>query len=301
MFALLSGLRGRVAHITAIVTVTDDGGSSGILRTDLDIPPPGDVRNCLLALSDADPLLIEALDWRFDAGELEGHSLGNLLIAAATFIKGDFAVAVRELHRVLKIQGAVIPSSPYKVGLVAHHEDGTRTAGEVRISRSGRPIRVIELRPEPPPISADIRAAIASADLFVFGPGSLFTSVIPNLLIPGMREAVAARTARRIYVANIMTQPGETDGYTLSDHVAAFQRHAGPGFLHAVIASKSPIAPDAATRYKLKDAEPVILDQDRLPDVDVVTADLADAGGLVRHHPARLAQHLIDTFWRNAT
>jgi len=300
MFSLLSGLRLHTPAITAVVTVTDDGGSSGLLRKDLGIPPPGDIRNCLLALSDADPLLKEALDWRFPEGELLGHSLGNLLIAAATLIKGDFGVAVRELHRILKVAGKVVPSSTRKVSLVAHHADGSRTTGEVRISSSRRSIHAIELRPDPGRISADIREAIAAADLCVFGPGSLFTSVIPNLLVRGAVEAIRACGAPRVYVANVMTQPGETDGFALSDHLAAIERHTGPGFITAVVANTGTIPDHALERYRLQGAAPVAIDREKCGGVPVHTGALAESGHFLRHNPERLAALLMDTFRRRA-
>lgn len=297
MFSLLSGLRCHTVHIAAVVAVTDDGGSSGILRKDLRIPPPGDIRNCLLALSNADPLLKEALDWRFPEGELRGHSVGNLLIAATTLIKGDFGVAVKELHRVLNVVGTVIPSSTRKLGLVAHHADGSRTTGEVRISRSRMPIHTVELRPDPGPISADVRDAIADADLCIFGPGSLFTSVIPNLLVPGMLAALRARDAPRVYVANVMTQPGETDGYTLSDHVAAIERHAGANFITAVVANSGAIPDDVVARYRMQGAEVVVIDRHEFAGVSVYASDLAESGHYMRHNPERLAKFIVDTFW----
>ena len=298
MFSLLSGLRLYTEDITAVVTVTDDGGSSGLLRKDLGIPPPGDVRNCLLALSDADPLLKEALNWRFPEGELLGHSLGNLLIAAATLIKGDFGVAVRELHRVLKVAGKVVPSSTRKVSLVAHHADGSSTAGEVRIVSSRRSIHTIELRPDPGRISAEAREAIASADLCVFGPGSLFTSVIPTLLVRGVVEAVRQCPAPRVYVANVMTQPGETDGFALSDHLAAIERHTHPGFVSAVVANTGAFPGPVLRRYREQGAAPVAVDREKCGGVPIHTGALAESGRLLHHNPRRLAAFLLDTFWR---
>jgi uncharacterized cofD-like protein len=296
MFSLLTGLRAFTPHITCVVAVTDDGGSSGILRSDLDIPPPGDIRSCLLALSDADPLLKEALNWRFTTGELSGHSLGNLLIAAATLIKGDLGVAVRELHRVLAVRGTVIPSTTRKVSLVAYHEDGTSTTGEVRISRSGLPISRLELRPDPGPMSAETRTAIEEADCFVFGPGSLFTSVIPNLLVPDMVPAIRRAGKPCFFVGNIMTQPGETSGFSLSEHVAAFERHAGRGLLTAVVACSSAIPESVLENYRREGAEPVRCDPERLTGLTVHDGDFADGARVIRHHPERLARCLMDLF-----
>ena len=296
MFSLLSGLRRFTPQITCVVTVTDDGGSSGILRSDLDIPPPGDIRSCLLALSDADPLLKQALNWRFPAGELNGHSLGNLLIAATTLIKGDIGTAVRELHRILSVRGNVIPSTTRKVSLVAYHEDGTSTTGEVRISRSDSPIRWLELRPDPGPISEETLAAIGAADLFVFGPGSLFTSIIPNLLIPGMVPAIRARGKPCVFVGNIMTQPGETTEYRLSDHVNAFEHHAGEGFLDAVVACSSSIPERLLECYRREGSEPVVSDRKNIRGIAVREGDFAEGDDVIRHNPERLAALILNTY-----
>ncbi len=294
MFSLLTGLRAFTPHITCVVTVTDDGGSSGILRSDLDIPPPGDIRSCLLALSDADPVLKQALSWRFPTGELNGHSLGNLLIAATTLITGDFGQAVREMHRILNVKGRVIPLTTRKVSLVAYHDDGTSTTGEVRISRSGLPIRKLELRPDPGPVPEETMAAVREADIFVFGPGSLFTSIIPNLLVPGLARAIREVGSPCIFVGNIMTQPGETTGFSLSDHVTAFERHAGPGFLNAVVANRSSLPTQVLESYRKEGATPVELDRERIGDIPVHEGDLAEGERVVRHNPERLAQLILD-------
>jgi len=293
MHCLLSGLRKVTPHLTCVVTVTDDGGSSGLLRSDLDIPPPGDLRNCLLALSDAHPLLRRALEWRFPTGELNGHNLGNLLIAAATLIKGDLGDAIRELHEVLAVRGRVLPLTTRKVGLVAHHSDGTTTTGEVRISRAQRPIHRLELRPDPGPASPEILEAVASADFFVFGPGSLFTSIIPNLLVPGIVPAIRNTGKPVILVGNIMTQPAETAGFTLADHVAAFERHAGEGFLSAVVACSSHLPQSVLQAYSRDGAEPVVVDRERIGHIPVIVEDLAEADTVVRHHSDKLAATLL--------
>jgi uncharacterized cofD-like protein len=296
MQSLLTGLKELTPNVTCIVAVTDDGGSSGILRSDLDIPPPGDIRNCLLALSEADPLLKEALAWRFTAGELNGHSVGNLLIAATTLIRGDLGTAVRDLHRILQVRGRVIPSTTRKVSLVAHHDDGSSTTGEVRISRAERPISRLELRPDPGPLSEEALAAIAAADCFVFGPGSLFTSIITNLLVPGMVDAIRRAGRPRLFVANIMTQPSETSGFSLADHVEALEEHAGRGFLDAIIASGTPIPDDVAERYRGEGAQPVLIDRERIKDIPVFVDDLAEGDRVIRHDPERLARKLLEVF-----
>ncbi len=198
----------------------------------------------------------------------------------------------------LTCTGTVIPSSTQKLGLVAHHADGSRTTGEVRISRSNLPIHTVEVRPDPEPISADVREAIAGADLCIFGPGSLFTSVIPNLLVPGMVSALRACAAPRVYVANVMTQPGETDGYTLSDHVEAIERHAGEGFITAVVANASTIPEHILARYRAQGSEPVVIDRHEFAGVPVYEGDLVESGRYMRHSPERLAKCIIETFWQ---
>lgn len=298
MHSLLSGLKAYAHDITAIVAVTDDGGSSGLLRSELDIPPPGDIRNCMLALSNADPLLKELLSWRFESGELESHNLGNLLIAAATLIKRDFAEAVKGLHEILAVRGRVIPSTPQKVGLVAHHGDGSSTTGEVRITRSGRPIHKLELRPEPVGASEEVLSAIGRADFFIFGPGSLFTSIIPNLLVPGIVAAMRQCSAPCLYIGNIMSQPGETDGYTLSDHLHAIERHAGEGLITEVLASTTAIPPDILSRYKSEGSEPVVVDRENIRGPALFTEDLADNQHFMRHNADRLAEQVMHVYKR---
>ncbi len=297
MFSLLSGIKRYTRDITAIITVTDDGGSSGLLRQDLDIPPPGDIRNCLLALSDAHPLLKKSLDLRFSSGELKNHSLGNLLIAASAMITKDFGKAVKQLHEVLRVQGKVIPCTNQKTSLVADHGNGYSTTGEVRITRSGLPVNKLELRPEPAFADREILDAIARADLFIFGPGSLFTSIIPNLLVPGIVEAVMKRNKPRLYIANIMTQKGETSGFTLSDHIRAIERHSTDAFLTGILASGTDIPAAVLHRYKEEGSEPVMIDKANLDSYRIHTQDLADTGQYMRHNPEKLAHHIFTLFW----
>ncbi|MCK6439043.1 MAG: YvcK family protein [Planctomycetes bacterium] len=232
MASLLRGLKEHTDKITAVVTVADDGGSSGRLRKDFDILPPGDIRNCLVALADVGPVLEELFQYRFTESDLRGHSFGNLFLAALTRITGDFSKAVEEANRILNVRGRVLPATLTKVALVAHHSDGTKSTGESLIGRGrGKWIERISLKPEPEPASKEIINAIEGADMIVLGPGSLYTSVIPNLLISGILPAIADAPAIKAYVCNIMTQPGETGGYTAADHVDALLRHATPNML----------------------------------------------------------------------
>ena len=298
MSSLLRGLRHYTDRITAIVTVTDNGGSSGRLRNEFEIVPPGDIRNCLTALADVDPLLIEAFQYRFSEGEFRGHCFGNLFIAILTRIVGSFEGSIRELNRLLNVKGMVLPAASERVSLVAHHPDGTKSTGEVQITRSKKKVVRVELRPSPVALSAEIEEAVAQADLYLFGPGSLFTSVIPNLLIDGMMEAVN-RTARpRVYIGNIMTQPGETLEMGLGDHVRALRAHVGDEFPDAVIAHSGEIPRQVLEKYAREGASPVEMDLDRpeFQGIEVITANFYTGGETVRHDPAVLARLIHDRF-----
>lgn len=222
---VLTGLKEFSHDITAIVSMADDGGSSGKLRQDLGINPPGDIRKCLIALADQEPLMSELLDFRFPENELGGHNFGNLFLTALARIRGDFGEGVREANRILSVRGQVLPSTLDKVSLVATHEDDSKTTGQAVISKTQKRIKRLELRPEPEPIAPDIIQAIKEADMVVIGPGSLYTSIIPNLLIRGMREALLESKAVKVFVANIMTYEGETRGYDLPDLLKALDEH----------------------------------------------------------------------------
>ncbi|HOU37167.1 MAG TPA: YvcK family protein, partial [Candidatus Omnitrophota bacterium] len=219
---LLTGLKEYTSNITAIVTVADDGGSSGRIRQQFDILPPGDIRNCLVALADASTMMRDLFQFRFEQGsELAGHSFGNLFITVMTRLTGDFEKAIRETSKVLALRGQVIPSTLSNVVLVASHQDGTVTEGEQKIPRANKPIRNVSLRPEGSEATPEALRAIREADLIVLGPGSLYTSIIPNLLIKDITSAISASRAIKVYVCNVMTQPGETDGYSASNHIKA--------------------------------------------------------------------------------
>src|SRR6201988_1080963 len=263
--ALLRGLREHVVRgsdqaptrerpisdLTAIVTVTDDGGSSGRLRRENRILPPGDIRNCMVALSQDEALLGRLFQYRFHAGHgLVGHNFGNLFLAALTHVTGDFAEAVRVSSKVLAIRGRIFPSTVSNVHLVAILANGKRIKGETNISRSTAPIRRLELAPRRVrPLSAAVEA-IQQADLILMGPGSLYTSVIPHLLIPEIAQAVVRSRAPRVYVANLMTQPGETTHYTLSQHVGAIENHVGKRVINYLVATGKPVSLEVARRYR---------------------------------------------------
>lgn len=284
--------------ITAIVTVTDDGGSSGRLRRDFDVLPPGDIRNCMVALSEDEGLLSRLFQYRFQAGHgLKGHSFGNLFLTALTNITGDFPDAVKKSSEVLKISGRIYPATTANVSLVAELEDGRLVEGETRISRSRKPIREIRLQPKRVRPLRETLDAIANADLITMGPGSLFTSVIPNLLVSGIPAAIREARATKAYFVNLMSQPGETVNFRASDHIAAIREHAGGKILDCAVVSTSRISPALKRRYAAQNAAPVENDVDRIREmgIRVIEADLLHEDVKVRHNPdaaARVALQL---------
>jgi uncharacterized cofD-like protein len=236
--------------ITAIVTVTDDGGSSGRLRREFDVLPPGDIRNCMVALSEDSALLSRLFQYRFSSGRgLKGHSFGNLFLMALTQIMGDFPEAIRVSSEVLKIAGHIYPSTTANVGLEAILADGSRVVGETRISRSRQRIRRVQLIPRKVAPMAAALNAIAEADVITLGPGSLFTSVVPNLLVDGVSAAIARSRATRAYFVNLMSQPGETTGLLASGHIRAIHQHAGRKFLDYAVVNIRPITSAVKKRY----------------------------------------------------
>lgn len=305
--ALLEGLKkyshgsnrdaGPRVDITAIVTVTDDGGSSGRLRREFDVLPPGDIRNCMVALSEDGALLSELFQYRFKAGHgLKGHSFGNLFLTALTEITGDFSYAVRSSAEVLKIAGRIFPSTAANVSLEAVLDDGRFVRGESRISRSRRRIQQIRLRPDRVRPLKETLDAIDHADLITFGPGSLFTSVIPNLLVSGIPKAVRRSRARKAYFVNLMTQPGETTSFSASDHVKAVDAHAGHKLLDTVVVSTSKISPALRRRYAEQNSAPIENDIRVLKGMGlaVIGADLLQRGPKVRHNPAAIAAVAVE-------
>ena len=288
-----------ISDLAAIVTVTDDGGSSGRLRRENRMLPPGDIRNCMVALAKDETLLTQLFQYRFHAGRgLTGHNFGNLFLAALTHVTGDFAEAVRVSAKVLAVRGRIFPSTLSNVHLVATLSDGSRVHGETRISRSKLPIRELALNPRRVrPLPGAIEA-IENADLILMGPGSLYTSIIPNLLIPEIARAIVHSKAPRVYIANLMTQPGETTDYSLSDHLRAIQQHVRGPIIDVVIANAKPVSPDVARRYRAENAAPVRLDRDRLLQlgVRVITDDLLEEHGVIRHDSPLLARLLLEEF-----
>jgi len=297
--ALLQGLkhyasphRAPLIDITAVVTVTDDGGSSGRLRREFDVLPPGDIRNCLVALSEDEALLSRLFQHRFQAGlGLKGHSFGNLFLTALTQLMGDFPEAVKACSEVLKITGRIYPATAANVSLEAILEDGTRVTGETNISKSRRLIRTVRLRPRKVKPMADTLAAIAQADLITLGPGSLFTSVIPNLLVEGISAAIRRSPALKAYFVNLMWQPGETMNFTASDHIRAIHKHAGGKLIDCAIVNVAPMQMAARKRYERQQALPVENDLDRIAKmgVRVVSGKLLQESRKVRHDPEQTA------------
>jgi uncharacterized cofD-like protein len=293
---ILRGLKKLPIEITAIVTVADDGGSSGRLRNDLGMPPPGDIRNVLVALADTEPLLESVFQYRFENGEgLAGHTLGNLMIAALKEITGDFVQAVKEMSRVLAVRGRVLPASEQDVVLVAEMTDGTIVQGESQIPKSGKRIRRVFLNPpEPRPLDEAIQA-IHEADGIIVGPGSLYTSILPNLLVKDMSESIRASSACKIYICNVMTQPGETDGFTASDHIRAIYDHVGERLFDVAIVNNEVPPLSIQKQYAMKRQHMVVPDIDRIHKMgcQVVADNLLLYHSVLRHNADRIGQHIL--------
>lgn len=298
---LLRGIKNATSNITAVVTVADDGGSSGRLREELGIIPPGDLRNCLVALADTEPLMEKLFQHRFGGhSDLSGHSFGNLFIAAMTEVLGDVEKALKESSKVLAVKGLVVPATTRRVRLAATMEDGSIVEGESQIPLVGKRIRRVHLYPpDVAPVPASIEA-IRSADAIVFGPGSLYTSILPNLLVDGIAEAVRASKAVKIYICNVMTQPGETDGYTAAMHAKAILDHAGPGVIDYLLVNSAPIAEDVRSKYALEGAYPVEVDEAAIAALGVkfVKADLINETNVVRHDPVKLSRNIMRMVYR---
>jgi uncharacterized cofD-like protein len=295
---LLLGLKEYTANLTAIVTVADSGGSSGRLREEFNIVAPGDIRNCLVALADTPALMGELFQYRFAEGDgLKGHNFGNLFLTAMVQItKGDFKKAVEESSKVLAIRGKVIPSTVHNVHLVAEYMDGTTTQGEAKIPHSHTPIKRLSLTPQDATPTDDALTAIAQADIIVMGPGSLYTSILPNLIINGMKEAITAASAYKIYVCNVMTQLGETDSFTASDHVRVLLEHTEPKLVDACLINDAVVSnEEALNRYYKENSYPVAADADRIKamGIKVISTDLLSVANYVRHDSKKLTQALI--------
>ncbi|MCM8779046.1 MAG: YvcK family protein [Candidatus Omnitrophica bacterium] len=294
---LLQGLKEYTSNITAIVTVADDGGSSGRIREEFDLLPPGDIRNCLVALADAEPLMRELFQFRFEENsELRGHNFGNLFITALSKITGDFEKAIKESSKVLAIRGQVVPSTLHKIKLIAEHTDGTKTIGESKIPNRGVPIRKLYLNPSECNPTEEALEAIYEAEAIILGPGSLYTSVLPNLLVKGVTEAILRAKAIKIYVCNVMTQSGETDNYTASDHVRTITEHTHPRIIDYCVVNTAPVPFFLQEKYKEENAYPVINDSSKIREwgYKVIEDDVISTTNFVRHSPEKLARCIID-------
>ena len=298
---MLRGLKRHTDNLTAIVTVADDGGGSGVLRQELGMLPPGDVRNCLEALANVEPVMSELLHYRFTEGSLKGQSFGNLFLAALNGITGSFDQALSRMSQVLAITGTVLPVTTCDVQLEAELENGARVLGESKIfyckKRENCRVQRVRLLPEHPKALPEAVKAIRDADMIVLGPGSLYTSVIPNLLVDGITEAILESDALKIYVGNVMTQEGETEGYTNADHIRAIFEHSAKGLFSLCLVNSASISPEIQERYAEEGAEPLRYDRDACASlgVELVARPVSCIrDGLVRHDPDLLAAALVE-------
>ncbi|MFB0847060.1 gluconeogenesis factor YvcK family protein [Paenibacillus oleatilyticus] len=292
---MLRGLKHKPVDITAIVTVADDGGSSGILRSELEMIPPGDIRNVLSALADVEPLLGQLLDYRFDKGNgLAGHSLGNLMLAAMCDITGDFVTGVRELSRVLAVRGRVLPASDHSIVLRALMEDGSIVEGESNIPKARGVIRRVSIEPKDVRALPEALEALREADAILVGPGSLYTSILPNLLVPEIAKTIIESNALKIFICNVMTQPGETDDYKVSDHLRAVRDHVGSDLFDYVIVNNGDIPEQVQSKYAEQGAKIVPLDLDEVTKqgYKVIADQLVLFRTYLRHDAEKLSQHI---------
>ncbi|BFK87539.1 hypothetical protein I4200191B4_18450 [Pseudoflavonifractor gallinarum] len=306
---MLRGLKLHTRNLTAIVTVADDGGGSGVLREDLGMPPPGDIRHCMEALANAEPVMEQLLSYRFPSGSgrLTGQSFGNLILAALNGIYPSFDEAVARMSEVLAISGRILPVTNENVQLEATFENGTSVVGESKIFQFKKEqdcrIRSVRLLPERPAALPAAVEAIEEAELILLGPGSLYTSVIPNLLVDGIAEAVCRSKALKLYICNIMTQDGETEGMTASDHVAALLDHSGPGLVDLCLCNSAPVRPGLLERYREEDAIPITVDKEAIEalGVELVTRPVSsETSNYARHSVTRLAQAVMEIYEERA-
>ena len=304
---MLRGLKKYTRNLTAIVTVADDGGGSGRLRQDLGMPPPGDIRHCMEALANTEPVMEKLLTYRFTDGSLSGQSFGNLLLAALHGVTGSFEEAVTQMSHVLAITGQVIPVTSADVQLEAVFENGARVVGESQIAAVKKEqdcrIHHVSLIPDHPKATPAALEAISEADLILLGPGSLYTSIIPNLLVEGVAQAAARSRGLKIYVCNIMTQDGETEGYTAADHLEALLVHGAPGLLDLCLANSAPVDPVLLAKYQEEDAVPLTVDRERIARLGLELVEhpvASERGCFARHDPEKLAGAVLEIYRRRA-
>ena len=304
---MLRGLKKYTKNLTAVVTVADDGGGSGVLRRDIGMPPPGDIRHCMESLANVEPIMERLLTYRFQEGSLAGQSFGNLILAALNGVTGSFEEAVAQMSQVLAITGRILPVTSADVQLEAVFENGARVVGESKISsfKKEQDCRIahVALLPERPAALPAALQAIREADLILMGPGRLYTSVIPNLLVEGVVEAICRSEALKIYVCNIMTQEGETEGYTAADHVDALLSHGAPGLVDLCLANSAPVRPGLVEKYREEDAAPILVDRERIRAMGLELEEYpvaSEGGDYARHDPDRLAAAVLDVYRRRA-
>jgi uncharacterized cofD-like protein len=297
---LLKGLKECTENITAVVAVSDDGGGSGVLRSEMGMLPPGDIRNCIMALANVEPMMDRILNYRFTEGSLAGQSFGNLFLAALNGICGSFYDAVKQMSGVLAITGKVLPVTTADVNLCAEFENGKEVVGESKIYNFKKEqkcrIKRIRMLPENPEPLDDVLEAIADADMIVLGPGSLYTSIIPNLLVKGMGEAVRDSKALKLYICNVMTQEGETEGYTAFEHVRSLFDHSVEGLFDTCIVNSARVPEELMKNYSEEGAGPTVIDRERFESagIELIEQDLLSAEqSLARHDPGKLAMEIM--------
>ena len=295
---LLRGLKKYPLEITAVVTVADDGGSSGKIRSDMNIPSPGDIRNVIAALSDVEPYLEKMFQYRFDSGEVKGHPVGNLMIAAMTDIHGDFSTAVKVMSRILNVRGTVLPTTNDIATLNAVLSDGEIIRGESSITKAGGVIDHVYITPSRVKPNEDVLKAIEEADYIIMGPGSLYTSIIPNLVISNVSEKIRESKAKKIYVCNVMTQHGETDNYSVSDHIVAINKHVEENIFDLVIANSREFDDSILSKYHKEKQEPVKIDHEKIEALGIKLIKNNDVGivdnNTIRHNADKVSELIYD-------
>ena len=295
---LLRGLKKYPLEITAVVTVADDGGSSGKIRSDMNIPSPGDIRNVIAALSDVEPYLEKMFQYRFDSGEVKGHPVGNLMIAAMTDIHGDFSTAVKVMSRILKVRGTVLPTTNDIATLNAVLSDGEIIRGESSITKAGGVIDHVYITPSRVKPNEDVLKAIEEADYIIMGPGSLYTSIIPNLVISNVSEKIRESKAKKIYVCNVMTQHGETDNYSVCDHIVAINKHVQENIFDLVIANSREFDDSILSKYYKEKQEPVKIDHEKIEALGIKLIKNNDVGivdnNTIRHNADKVSELIYD-------
>ena len=295
---LLRGLKKYPLEITAVVTVADDGGSSGKIRSDMNIPSPGDIRNVIAALSDVEPYLEKMFQYRFDSGEVKGHPVGNLMIAAMTDIHGDFSTAVKVMSRILNVRGTVLPTTNDIATLNAVLSDGEIIRGESSITKAGGVIDHVYITPSRVKPNEDVLKAIEEADYIIMGPGSLYTSIRPNLVISKVSEKIRESNAKKIYVCNVMTQHGETDNYSVCDHILAINKHVEGNIFDLVIANSREFDDSILSKYHKEKQEPVKIDHEKIEELGIKLIKNNDVGivdnNTIRHNADKVSELIYD-------